>query len=276
MQNASSIPRYEIFELSFQHNADYKNPFFDLRIEVTFESPSGRKVKIGGFFYGSSERPQIRIKHRAKVKRARYIYKRLDLWKARFSPDELGLWRYRYRLTNIRGQKAEGRGSFRCVLGPRLRHGPVRRHPKNPFRWIFQEGTPFFPVGLQEGWGHWSCTGTCLDTKSLEGPFRTDLPNPPKLPAGSVFVGGPSYDPLNADIYCRRYRDAGFNLYRFSQRNNTFDLYKDLNHYLIHEAVMTDEILSCLRRYGFTIFYGLFGFRKAHILSPTTGKPWKK
>ena len=80
----------------------------------------------------------------------------------------------------------------------------------------------------------------------------------------------------NADVYARRHSRAGFNLYRFSQRNNTYDLYRDLDHHLMQEGVMTDEILRHLRKYGFRIFYGLFGYQKVFNNQPNNAERMAK
>jgi len=61
-QNSETIACYDVFEITFQHDQKYDNPFFDVSIEVTFTSPSGNRkpqVKVGGFHYGSLEKPTI-------------------------------------------------------------------------------------------------------------------------------------------------------------------------------------------------------------------------
>jgi len=261
--NSETIPLYEVFELTFRHEGDYANPFFDVQIEVTFRTPGGREVRVGGFHYGSSEPPTIRIiRDRRGRPRPQYIFHKHDLWKARLAPWKTGLWRYRYVFSNIRGERASGEGSFRCVRGRKHNRGFLRRNPHNPFRWVFDDGTPFFPVGLQECLGDGSGTGSVLDTMSLEGPFRTDRTDLVPLPPGPLYVRGPSSNPQNADVYFRRYSRCGFNLLRFSQRNCSYDLYRDLDHYLVQEGVMTDELLRKARAYGFRIMYGIFGYQK--------------
>ena len=172
--------------------------------------------------------------------------------------------------------KAAGSGSFVCIEGKNRSHGFLRQHPNNPFRWVFDDGTPYFPIGLQEGWGDWDGNGSELDTKSMEGPFRTDRTNLVELLPGPFYVRGPSKGLQNADVYARRHSRAGFNLYRFSQRNNTHDLYSDLDHYLVQEAVMTDEILQHLRKYGFRIMYGLFGYQKVFNNEPDNAEGMDK
>jgi len=54
-ENSDTIPPYEVFELTFQHEGEYADPFFDVVIDATFTSPSGEGLEVGGFHYGSSE-----------------------------------------------------------------------------------------------------------------------------------------------------------------------------------------------------------------------------
>jgi hypothetical protein len=266
-QNTDAVPLYEVFELTFQHEDEYDDPFFDVTIDVVFTSPSGKQLKVGGFHYGSSAGAKI---HRQTLKTDRgerlqvsYEPGKPDLWKARFAPSETGKWRYDYTFANVKGQSTSGRGSFLCVKGRVPKPGFVRFHPTHPFRMVFDDGRPYFPIGVQDCWGDNSGTGSILDQCSMEGPFRTDLKDPPALPAGPLFVRGPANNPQNADVYFRAFSQCGFNLYRFSQQNCSYSLNRDLEKYLVQEAIMTDELLGCARKYGFRIMYGIFGFQKA-------------
>ncbi|HEX29335.1 TPA: DUF5060 domain-containing protein [Candidatus Poribacteria bacterium] len=275
-QNTEVVPICDVFEITFYHEGRYENPFFDVTIDLTFTSPGGGKVHVGGFFYGSSEKPRIKVYRKNGRRKVEYIFGKHDLWKARFAPWELGRWRYTYTFSNVKGERVTGEGGFTCVEGRRRRHGFVRQNPKNPFRWIFDDGTPYFPIGIQDCWGDGSATGTVLDTCSMEGPFRTDRTDLVKLPPGPMFVRGPSMNPMNADVYFRHFSECGFNLYRFSQRNCSFPLYTDLDHYLIQEGIMTDELLECARKYGFRIFYGIFGFGKVFNFQPENEEAMEK
>jgi hypothetical protein len=237
-QNASKVARYDVFELTLEHEGRYENPFFDVTIEVTLTAPSGRQVRVGGFHYQPG------------------------MWKARLAPTELGGWTYRFVFQNTQGQGASGTGGFTCIAGRKPRPGFLRRHPENPFRFVFDDGSAYFPIGVQDCWGDRNHNGSVLDTCAMEGPFRTDLKDPPPLPPGPMFVRGPSSNPQNADVYFRTFGQCGFNLYRFSQKNCSYDLYRDLDHYLAPEGIMTDELLQYARKYGFRVFYGLFGYQK--------------
>ncbi|NIP26067.1 MAG: DUF5060 domain-containing protein [Phycisphaerae bacterium] len=279
-QNTNTVPRYEVFEITFKHDNKYENPFFDVTIEVIFSSPSKKQIKVGGFHYGCSTGPTIHIRKagtgRGERRQITYDFDKRDLWKARFAPSEIGKWKYSFIFTNVKGKKTTGKGSFRCVKGRIPNKGFVRIHPGNPFRFVFDDGSPYFPIGLQDCWGDNSGTGSVLDQCSMEGPFRTDLKDPPPLPSGPMFVRGPSTNPQNADVYFRYFSQCGFNLYRFSQQNCSYRLYRDLDNYLVQEGIMTDELLRLARNYDFSIFYGIFGFGKVFNDEPHNEKAMSK
>ncbi len=270
-QNAGVLPVWEVFEITFEHDKEYARPFFDVDIEVVFNSPGGNKYRVGGFFYGSASPAVIHVE-KATSGHGRqpvsYEFKEHNIWKARFAPGEIGRWDYSYVFKNTSGQTTTGEGAFVCVKGRKVNRGFVRIDSENPFRFVFDDGSPFFPIGLQDCWGDNSGTGSVLDTCSMEGPFRTDLKDAPDLPKGPKFVRGPAENPQNADVYFRRFAQCGFNLYRFSQQNCSFVQYRDLDDYLIQEGVMTDELLRYARKYGFRFFYGIFGYQKVFNDAP--------
>ena len=271
-QNSNTVPLYEVFEITFRHDNEYENPFFDVSVDVTLTSPSKKRVRIGGFHYGSSSGARISVREaepqHGERRQVTYRFDKQDTWKARFAPSEPGRWAYHFHFTNARGQTASGEGSFLCVPGRKPNPGFVRRHPTNPYRLVFDDGTPYFPIGLQDCWGDNSATGSVLDQCSMEGPFRTDRKDLPALPPGPLFVRGPSCNPQNADVYFRRFSQCGFDLYRFSQQNCSYVLYRDLDHWLVQEGIMTDELLRCARKYGFRIFYGIFGYQNVFNKEP--------
>jgi len=264
-QNTNVIPTYEVFEITFDHENKYANPFFDVTIEVVFTSPAKKQIKVGGFHYGSSSPPAIHKQAAGAGRRQQVTYEfdKQNVFKARFAPAEIGKWTYAFTFANAEGEKASGEGAFTCVKGRKPNPGFIRIHPDNPFRFVFDDGSAYFPIGLQDCWGDNSGTGSVLDQCSMEGPFRTDLKDPPPLPEGPMFVRGPANNPQNADVYFRYFSQCGFNLYRFSQQNCSFALNHNLDKFLAQESIMTDELLSRAREYGFGMFYGIFGFQKA-------------
>ena len=66
----------------------YADPYRDVSLDVTYRSPSGRRMQFWGLHDGS------------------------NLWKLRFMPDEVGRWNYEARLDDRSGEAA---GAFECV-----------------------------------------------------------------------------------------------------------------------------------------------------------------
>jgi hypothetical protein len=279
-QNLAKLPPYEVFEITFEHDHRYANPYFDVDIAVTFTSPSGRQSQIGGFHYGSLEKPKIEVvtdappgKMRKVVK---YVFDRQNVWKARLAPGETGRWTYRFVFANRQGAKATGSGAFECAADPQVRnHGFVRRHPTNPFRWVFDDGSPYFPIGLQDGVFDNTGTGSVLAVMAIDGGFRPDRKGRPDPPPGDAFKIGPPKH-VSGEEYFKTYGRAGFNLFRFSQQNFSLPLYRDLDHYLVQEGAMVDELLVCARKHGFRIFYGFFGYQPVFAEHPENAEGMAK
>ncbi len=211
--SAEIIPRFAVLELTFKHSGRYDNNFLDLDIAVVFTSPRGMEHRGKGFYYGG------------------------DLWKVRFRPDEPGRWTYTYEVTGKGGFSRHGDGVFQCVASDA--EGPVLRNRDNPYRWVFANGEPFSPVGLQD------CVivqGSKLMPQAIDGEKRSD-------PAR----------PVSWDQYFSIYGQAGFNLFRFSQKNCSFALADGLDHYREAESSATDDLLSLARQHGFRVMFGFFG-----------------
>jgi hypothetical protein len=198
-----------VFEITLRHKGDYHDPFFDVIIDLMCTSATGKVIQVGGFYYGSSSgvdghainsqtdspKTQQESRHSDKLDLSARVA--ADLWKVQFAPCELGKWKYNIVFKNVKGEMASGQGTFICVKGRKPNPGFVRCNPANPFRFVFDDGSPYFPIGLQECWGDGSGNGSVLDECSMEGPFRTDLKDPPPLPSGPMFVRGPSSNPQN-------------------------------------------------------------------------------
>ncbi len=213
-QNSESLPLYGVFELTLKHNGVYGNKFFEPKVEVVFTAPHGEQTLIQGFYYGG------------------------DLWKVRFRPNEVGRWNYEYTMTGRNGFSQRNSGWFAAT--PSDARGPVIRNPNNRYQWTFANGSPYFPLGLQD------CVtahGSQLGGEMIDGGTRSE--------------GGRKI--LMAE-YFALYGSAGFNLYRFSQKNCSFPLFDDLDHYREAEAQATDELLSLAREHGFRVMFGFFGY----------------
>lgn len=213
-QVAARIPRFELLEFSFRHNGVYRNNFVDATLEATLKSPSGVERRVKGFYYGG------------------------DLWKIRFRPDETGTWTYSYTFSSTGGFRQQGSGTFLCLTSNA--DGPVRRNPGYQFRWIFADGKPFLPIGLQD----------CI---------RLNGEQPKELAIDGEGRNHPGRR-VSPDEYFSIYGQAGFNLLRFSQKNCSYSLMDDLDHYRVAESLATDDLLSTARKHGFRIMFGFFGF----------------
>jgi len=278
-QNTDRLMPYQVFQLAFQHPNDYRDPTWDVSIEVRFHSPAHKKHTVGGFFYGSSkpQRPEILDLGSRRGPIAVWPCRPADLWKARFAPDELGTWEFEYVFRTPGGEKSIGRGRFEVVSGRVPSKGFVRINPDNPFRFVFDDGSPYFPIGFQDGIFDNNHNGSVMDAHAIEGPFRPDPEGRrPVPPPGALFARGPSMGPMTGDFTLRTHARAGFNLWRFSPNNFSIKVFADpedpnrptLEHVRWEQARMVDELLGMTRKYGMRNFYGIFGFTPAFNHEP--------
>lgn len=219
------IGRYDIFEQSFKWNStSYSNPWEQVQVTLTLQAPSGRQVTVGGFYYALNE------------------------WRVRFAPDELGEWTWQATIGDGTAS-AEKEGSFRVVDSGWP--GFVRQNPNNQFRWVFDDGTPYYPLGIGDCMLDYDHSGTPLDNWGFDGDFRNaDVPE-------YGWVTG-------FDTYWRAYSEAGINLFRWSVDNCAFSLYRQIdpagNIYRLREGQWGDELVQGLRRYHVHTFMTIFGF----------------
>ncbi len=124
-QNSDTIGLYDKFEAGFGIKADYSNPFDPDQIDITaaFTSPSGKQWPINGFYYASFG----------------------GMWKLRFSPDEVGKWKYTIHIKDKNGETTSDARSFTAVSSGH--HGALTVAPN--LRYLqYRDGTPFYGVGL--------------------------------------------------------------------------------------------------------------------------------
>jgi hypothetical protein len=118
----TTVPKYGVYEVTLRSREELANPFWDAQARADFVSPSGKGISVEGFYYGQ------------------------DQWRVRFVPREEGQWRYKATLTSPGGTH-ETSGEFLCqgVNG----HGFLRLSKANPFRMEYEDGTPFYPIGVE-------------------------------------------------------------------------------------------------------------------------------
>lgn len=114
----AGVPKWTMHEFSVTGNTDVENPFRDAALVGQFTAPSGRTKVIEGFYDGGKT------------------------WRLRFVPDEEGEWSY---LLRGEGVDIRRRGKINCTNA--TGRGFIRIHPQNPFSFVSDDGTPFFPMG---------------------------------------------------------------------------------------------------------------------------------
>jgi len=83
-----SVGRWDRFEASVKNPKDYRDPYGDVTLKVTYEDPAGAKTDFRGFYDGAGT------------------------WKIRFMPDRIGTWKYAAEFSD--GSRRIS-GTFECV-----------------------------------------------------------------------------------------------------------------------------------------------------------------
>ncbi|PCJ52384.1 MAG: hypothetical protein COA79_23830 [Planctomycetota bacterium] len=123
---AGDIKRFDVIELSMQVKKLPANPFRDIEIVALMKSPDGSSIKVDGFY------------HKDKT------------WTVRYSPKIIGTWKYTLLLKE-NGKQKKQMGTFKCVASSLK--GFMRISKSNPYRFVTEDGKPFYPIGQQLGWG---------------------------------------------------------------------------------------------------------------------------
>jgi Domain of unknown function (DUF5060) len=218
----ATVGQYEVYEQSFSYVSSlYNNPWDDATLTVTFVAPSGTPSIVGGFYYGP------------------------DTWLVRFAPAELGSYTWSSDFTDPFGTRTD-EGEFNVVESEA--HGFAHASPDNHFRWVFDDGTPYYPIGLQDCLNDRDNNGDPFDDLGLDGDLRA---NPEEL---GTRVSLTHY----LDVYSR----AGFNLWRWGADNCGFKLWEEIdpegNTYSRQAGRFGDTLVSALRARGFRIYANIF------------------
>jgi len=216
---ATEIPRTFVFtayDLSFSWEVrDGLNAYSDIDLQVTFTSPTGESMSVGGFFYSLNE------------------------YRVRVLPTQVGRWQWRAAITDGVEHEAYD-GSF-IVLDTDTRGG-IQPNPSNPMRWVYDDGTPYYPIGLSD----------CVRDSNRDGDFFNDF----------GFDAQPNT--VNLETYLFAHGSAGFNLFRFSNGNCMPYLYQVVsaegNQFCGPCGRTVDTLFERLRQYGFHIYMDIFGF----------------
>lgn len=137
--NVASPGRYEKFEITFNVTKTYNNPFDprEVDIQCTFISPSGQVTVVPAFYYqGYIRSVERRTERLIPVGRSE--------WKVRFTPTEVGTYRYFIDLRDGTHVRTAPR-SFEVL--PSNKRGFVRISKSDPRYFEFDNKEFFYPIG---------------------------------------------------------------------------------------------------------------------------------
>jgi len=138
--NSDTLGKYWKFEITVEMTANYVNPFDwdQVTLQGHFTSPSGDHIYVDGFYYQD------------------FLLNEPDpvsptddpVWKIRFSPDEIGTWTYELICSDGTGTTYSGTYTFVCI------NSSVPGYISNANQYFqeFDDGTPFFPIGMSIPW----------------------------------------------------------------------------------------------------------------------------
>jgi hypothetical protein len=209
---------FGVFEQDLAAPGDgYANPWEDVDVAMMVTSPTGRITTVGGFFFSGST------------------------YKARFRPDERGTWTWSATISDKNGASTAARGTFDAA--PDGGHGFIRKSDDNANRWKWEDGTPYYGLGLQGGM-----------------PSAGAIDQPGGI-WGGCNLGG---QPVNLETFLKTTATAGFNMLRWTLDNGTPGLFTKIepegNVYRQQEGADGDRIVAMARAQGFAVLFTFFNF----------------
>ncbi len=139
----SEVGLYEKFELEVTLDAVFTNPYdpTDIKVDAQFEAPSGSQISVPAFYYRDFDEDTgqpVATDHFA--------------WRVRFTPQEVG--EYRYQVTASTGGSSVQSEAGTFIATGSDQRGFVRVDSRNPRYFAFDDGSPYFPVGLNVAWSN--------------------------------------------------------------------------------------------------------------------------
>ncbi len=113
-----SVPRLSPIEITLSMERRYHIPYVEVELTGIFISPTGKELRLQGFWDNG------------------------QIWKIRFAPNEAGVWRYR---TESNEPDLIAAGRFQVL--PSKHRGFVRPSRTRPYGFEYGDGTPFLLMG---------------------------------------------------------------------------------------------------------------------------------
>lgn len=140
--NTTSVPQYGKFEVTFDLTGTWDNPFDPSQVAVdgVFRAPDGKGLVVPGFLFQDYERTLMGGGEMLMPKHE-------PVWKVRFAPTVPGRYGYSLRVTNQGKTIETEERKFQCTRS-KSKHGFLRVSEENGRYFQFDDGTPFFGVGM--------------------------------------------------------------------------------------------------------------------------------
>lgn len=137
--NSDRIGLYEKFEISFDLEGEWDNPFDpdQIKVDAHFYSPDGKQIIVPGFFY--QEYRQNINNRLEKVGN--------PVWKIRFTPVMAGEYKYEL-VANNKGKEITSPSNVFTSISYNTNHGFLKISKTNPLYFEFDDGSPFFGVAM--------------------------------------------------------------------------------------------------------------------------------
>lgn len=171
---AQTVEKYKKWEVAFSIQGFAGNCFDPEQLEAyaDFVSPSGKRMRMPAFryqdyirelvAYGGEEAGaagEVRDNGPYELEGRERLEKTGEAcWKVRFSPIETGEWRYRLEVKAPGERRDSAEGTFTAEASDN--RGFIRVEPVKKRRFIFDDGSPYIPIGENVAWWTSSTRGS--------------------------------------------------------------------------------------------------------------------
>lgn len=156
--SSESVGQYELLEITFRTDADFKNPFDaqEIDIQAVFTTPSGQELRFPAFYERARrdlsqdfipQRDQYDYDYNFDTRRFDFVPQKDDDWCVRFSWNEIGTYSFCLKII-LNGEETVCTGGAFTVV-PSENKGVIARSATNPQYLAYRDsGEQFIPIGM--------------------------------------------------------------------------------------------------------------------------------
>ena len=232
-QSIQSVAHRDIQEFTISHDDHwYGNPYEDVAVQAVFQQHGRNPITIDGFYYDK------------------------NTWKVRFNPPEKGVWTWKLFFKTPFGN-IQRNGSF--ISNTDTHTAFLKISKQNPSRITLDNQTIFNGLGIEDTIKDTNDNGTPLDDWSIGTGHEVTATSSEKKAVSIPNI------PISLDAYADTYASsaAGFNIFRWSVNNASFNLWDTFtphSKYLVREGKDGDALVQSLSNHGFHIWLTMFNF----------------